>query len=97
MIPDGLTVALAPIARSPAAAKPFTIRGIQVVKPVIRAKRNATSVNFKRNLAARSSSESRRNAQIAPDTANSRLASTMKSCCATGMSRGCHSRAALRY
>src|SRR6266568_5724450 len=97
MIPDGLTVTLDPIARSPAAAKPFTIGGIQVVKPVMSASRNATSVNLSRNLAAMSSSESRRSAQRAPETANSIPASTMKSCCATGRSLGRQRRDASRY
>src|SRR5712692_8250616 len=97
MIPEGLTVALDPIARSPAAAKPFTMGGIQVVKLVMRASRKATRVNLRRNLAAMSSSESRRSAQMAPETANSRLARTMKSCCAIGRSRGRHRREASRY
>src|SRR2546426_8477973 len=43
-----------------------TMGGIQVVKPVMSASRNATSVNLSRNLAAMSSSESRRSAQRAP-------------------------------
>src|SRR5713226_4495655 len=97
MIPEGLTVALDPIARSPAAAKPFTMGGIQVVKLVMRASRKATSVNLSRNLAAMSSRESRRSAQMAPETANSIPASTMKSCCAIGRSRGRHRREASRY
>src|SRR3989454_11077671 len=97
MMPDGLTVTLDPMARSPAAAKPFTIGGIQVVKPVISASRNATSVNFKRNLAAMSSKLSRRSAHRAPETANSIPASTMKSCCATGRSLGRQRRDASRY
>src|SRR3989454_7046328 len=48
-----------------------TMGGIQVVKLVMSASRNATSVNLRRNLAAMSSSESRRSAQRAPETANS--------------------------
>src|SRR3989454_6001875 len=74
-----------------------TMGGIQVVKPVMSASRNATSVNLSRNLAAMSSSESRRSAQRAPETANSMPASTRKSCCATGSSRGRQRRAASRY
>src|SRR2546425_1029547 len=97
MMPDGLTVTLDPMARSPAAANPFTIGGIQVVKLVMSASRNATSVNLRRNLAAMSSSESRRSAQRAPETANSIPASTMKSCCATGRSLGRQRRDASRY
>src|SRR5437870_543627 len=97
MMPDGLTVTLDPMARSPAAAKPFTMGGIQVVKPVMSASRNATSVNLSRNLAAMSSKLSRRSAQRAPETANSIPASTMKSCCATGRSRGRQRRDASRY
>src|SRR2546427_5819657 len=97
MMPDGLTVTFDPMARSPAAAKPFTIGGIQVVKLVMRASRNATSVNFKRNLAAMSSRESRRGAKRAPERANSIQASTMNSCCAIDSSRGRHRRAASRY
>src|SRR2546425_748838 len=97
MMPDGLTVTLDPMARSPAAAKPFTMGGIQVVKLVMSASGNATSVNLRRNLAAMSSSESRRSAQRAPETANSIPASTMKSCCATGRSLGRQRRAASRY
>src|SRR2546427_360549 len=97
MMPDGLTVTLEPMARSPAAAKPFTMGGIQVVKPVISASRNATSVNLRRNFAAMSSKLSRRSAHRAPETANSIPASTMKSCCATGRSLGRQRRAASRY
>src|SRR3989454_3474937 len=97
MMPDGLTVTLEPIARSPAAANPFTIGGIQVVKLVMSASRNPTSVNFKRNLAAMSSKLSRRSAHRAPETANSIPASTMKSCCATGRSLGRQRRDASRY
>ena len=96
MMPDGLTVTLEPMARSPAAANPFTIGGIQVVKLVMSASRNPTNVNLSRNLAAMSSKLSRRSAQMAPETANSRLASTMKSCWAIGRSRGRHRRAASR-
>src|SRR3989454_9312144 len=97
MMPDGLTVTLEPMARSPAAANPFTIGGIQYVKLVMTASRNATSVNLRRNFAAMSSKLSRRSAHRAPETANSLPASPMKSCCATGRSRGRHSRAASRY
>src|SRR2546421_417364 len=79
-----------------ATANPFTIGGIQVVKLVMNASRNATSVNLRRNLAAISSRLSRRSAQIAPETANSRPASSMKSCWATGRSRGRQRRAASR-
>src|SRR5260370_41276274 len=63
-IPDGLTVALDPIARAPAAAKPFTMGGIHVETLVMGARRNATRGNFKRNLAPMSAGESRRDAQI---------------------------------
>src|SRR6266566_6640258 len=97
MMPSALTVTLDPMARSPAAAKPFTIGGIQVVKPVMSASRNATSVNLSRNLAAMSSKLSRLSAHSAPETANSIPASTMKSCCAIGRSLGRQSRAASRY
>src|SRR3989449_117752 len=97
MMPDGLTVTLEPIARSPAAANPFTIGGIQYVKLVMSASRNATSVNLRRNFAAMSSKLSRRSAHRAPETANSIPASTMKSCCATGRSLGRQRRAASRY
>src|SRR3989442_3994016 len=96
MMPEGLTVTLDPMARSPAAAKPFTMGGIQVVKPVISASRNATSVNLRRNFAAMSSKLSRRSAHRAPETANSIPASTMKSCWATGRSLGRQRRAASR-
>src|SRR3989441_3901410 len=97
MMPEGLTATLEPMARSPAAAKPFTMGGIQVVKPVISASRNATSVNLRRNFAAMSSKLSRRSAHRAPETANSIPASTRKSCCATGRSLGRQRRAASRY
>src|SRR6266571_3615314 len=97
MMPDGLTVTLEPIARSPAAANPFTIGGIQYVKLVMSASRNATSVNLRRNFAAMSSKLSRRSAHRAPETANSIPASTMKSCCATGRSLGRQRRDASRY
>src|SRR3989449_6846078 len=63
----------------------------------MRASRNATSVNLRRNFAAMSSKLSRRSAHRAPETANSIPASTMKSCCATGRSLGRHRRAASRY
>ena len=95
MMSDGLTVADWPIARSPAAAKPFTIGGIQYWKLLISASRNATSVNLSRNLAATSSRLSRRKAHTAPETANSMPARSTKSRCATGTSRGSHARAAL--
>src|SRR2546426_960386 len=50
MIPDGLTVTLDPIARSPAAANPFTMGGIQVVKPAISAtSTQATSMTAPRD------------------------------------------------
>src|SRR5579872_5122185 len=76
MISDGFTVPDTPVVRSPAAANPFTMPGSHVPLYEIAATITPKSANFNTNFAAISSSESRRNPQSSPDSANSMPASS---------------------